>query len=138
MFLSDIDKIYLNLSFYFLSPLGRVCFDLLFVLLREYKLRSYTLNSVSYHFLQEQKEDVQHSIISDLQVCKIYVNVRCLPRSSQSRTNLWTLNLKQTLVLCVVKPFTYSIWNLENSFPLAHEHIIEDAVVPKFNIQVYW
>ncbi|XP_026684257.1 DNA polymerase delta catalytic subunit-like [Diaphorina citri] len=46
---------------------GRVCFDLLFVLLREYKLRSYTLNSVSYHFLQEQKEDVQHSIISDLQ-----------------------------------------------------------------------
>ncbi|KAG8236214.1 hypothetical protein J437_LFUL016218 [Ladona fulva] len=46
---------------------GRVAFDLLMVLLREYKLRSYTLNAVSYHFLQEQKEDVQHSIISDLQ-----------------------------------------------------------------------
>lgn len=46
---------------------GRVPFDLLFVLLRDYKLRSYTLNSVSYHFLQEQKEDVHHSIISDLQ-----------------------------------------------------------------------
>uniref|UniRef100_A0A6Q2XXJ0 DNA polymerase n=1 Tax=Esox lucius TaxID=8010 RepID=A0A6Q2XXJ0_ESOLU len=46
---------------------GRVQFDLLQVLLRDYKLRSYTLNAVSFHFLQEQKEDVQHSIITDLQ-----------------------------------------------------------------------
>lgn len=46
---------------------GRVPFDLLFVLLRDYKLRSYTLNAVSYHFLQSQKEDVHHSIITDLQ-----------------------------------------------------------------------
>ncbi|BES99407.1 DNA polymerase [Nesidiocoris tenuis] len=46
---------------------GRTSFDLLLVLLRDYKLRSYTLNAVSYHFLQEQKEDVHHSIISDLQ-----------------------------------------------------------------------
>ncbi|XP_060111444.1 DNA polymerase delta catalytic subunit [Heteronotia binoei] len=46
---------------------GRIQFDLLQVLLRDYKLRSYTLNAVSYHFLQEQKEDVQHSIITDLQ-----------------------------------------------------------------------
>jgi DNA polymerase delta subunit 1 len=46
---------------------GRVPFDLLFVLIRDYKLRSYTLNAVSYHFLLEQKEDVHHSIISDLQ-----------------------------------------------------------------------
>uniref|UniRef100_A0A1B0GNL4 DNA polymerase n=1 Tax=Phlebotomus papatasi TaxID=29031 RepID=A0A1B0GNL4_PHLPP len=46
---------------------GRVPFDLLHVLLRDYKLRSYSLNAVSYHFLQEQKEDVHHSIISDLQ-----------------------------------------------------------------------
>ncbi|KAG7270693.1 hypothetical protein CRUP_005360 [Coryphaenoides rupestris] len=45
---------------------GRVQFDLLQVLLRDYKLRSYTLNAVSFHFLQEQKEDVQHSIITDL------------------------------------------------------------------------
>lgn len=34
---------------------------------RDHKLRSYTLNAVSYHFLGEQKEDVQHSIITDLQ-----------------------------------------------------------------------
>lgn len=47
---------------------GITQFDLLHVLLRDYKLRSYTLNSVSFHFLQEQKEDVQHSIITDLQV----------------------------------------------------------------------
>ncbi|RXG74084.1 DNA polymerase delta catalytic subunit [Armadillidium vulgare] len=46
---------------------GRSQFDLLMVLLRDYKLRSYTLNAVSYHFLQEQKEDVHHSIITDLQ-----------------------------------------------------------------------
>lgn len=46
---------------------GRVPFDLLLALVRDYKLRSYTLNAVSYHFLQEQKEDVHHSIISDLQ-----------------------------------------------------------------------
>ena len=46
---------------------GRVIFDLLLVLIRDYKLRSYTLNAVSYQFLQEQKEDVHHSIISDLQ-----------------------------------------------------------------------
>ncbi|XP_064360612.1 DNA polymerase delta catalytic subunit, partial [Dromaius novaehollandiae] len=49
------------------SMAGRVQFDLLQVLLRDYKLRSYTLNAVSFHFLQEQKEDVQHSIITDLQ-----------------------------------------------------------------------
>ncbi|XP_071104876.1 DNA polymerase delta catalytic subunit-like [Haliotis cracherodii] len=46
---------------------GRTQFDLLQILLRDYKLRSYTLNAVSFHFLQEQKEDVQHSIITDLQ-----------------------------------------------------------------------
>ena len=47
---------------------GRIIFDVLQVVLRDYKLRSYTLNSVSYHFLNEQKEDVEHTIITDLQV----------------------------------------------------------------------
>ncbi|VDP06970.1 unnamed protein product, partial [Soboliphyme baturini] len=46
---------------------GRVQFDLLQVLFRDFKLRSYTLNAVSFHFLQEQKEDVHFSIITDLQ-----------------------------------------------------------------------
>ena len=38
------------------------------ILFRDMKLRSYSLNSVSYHFLKEQKEDVPHNIITDLQV----------------------------------------------------------------------
>lgn len=33
---------------------------------RDYKLRSYSLNSVCAHFLGEQKEDVPHNIITDL------------------------------------------------------------------------
>mmetsp|Transcript_20463 Transcript_20463/g.31182 ORF Transcript_20463/g.31182 Transcript_20463/m.31182 type:complete len:252 (+) Transcript_20463:41-796(+) len=37
------------------------------VIIRDHKLKSYSLNSVSYHFLKEQKEDVPHKIISDLQ-----------------------------------------------------------------------
>ncbi|KAK9476875.1 DNA polymerase family B-domain-containing protein [Lipomyces japonicus] len=46
---------------------GRLQFDMLQLIQRDYKLRSYTLNSVSAHFLNEQKEDVHHSIITDLQ-----------------------------------------------------------------------
>ncbi|XP_076816979.1 DNA polymerase delta catalytic subunit-like isoform X1 [Clavelina lepadiformis] len=46
---------------------GRVQFDVFVALLREKKLRSYTLNAVSFHFLGEQKEDVHHSIITELQ-----------------------------------------------------------------------
>ncbi|KAK9455035.1 DNA polymerase family B-domain-containing protein [Dipodascopsis uninucleata] len=46
---------------------GRLQFDLLQLIQRDFKLRSYTLNSVSAHFLNEQKEDVHHSIITDLQ-----------------------------------------------------------------------
>ncbi|KAI9090938.1 DNA polymerase family B-domain-containing protein [Phlyctochytrium arcticum] len=46
---------------------GRLQMDVLQVMQREYKLRSYTLNSVCAHFLGEQKEDVHHSIITDLQ-----------------------------------------------------------------------
>lgn len=45
---------------------GRLQLDLLQFVQREYKLRSYTLNAVSANFLGEQKEDVHHSIISDL------------------------------------------------------------------------
>jgi len=47
---------------------GRVQFDVLKAVQRDYKLRSYTLNAVSAHFLGEQKEDVHHSIITDLQM----------------------------------------------------------------------
>lgn len=46
---------------------GRVQFDLLTAVMRDHKLSSYSLNAVSAHFLGEQKEDVHHSIITDLQ-----------------------------------------------------------------------
>ncbi|ORY50267.1 DNA polymerase delta catalytic subunit [Rhizoclosmatium globosum] len=46
---------------------GRLQVDVLQIMQRDHKLRSYTLNSVSAHFLGEQKEDVHHSIIADLQ-----------------------------------------------------------------------
>jgi DNA polymerase delta subunit 1 len=46
---------------------GRIQFDLLQYIVREHKLRSYSLNSVSAKFLGEQKEDVHHTIISELQ-----------------------------------------------------------------------
>lgn len=49
------------------STHGRVVFDMLQLITREYRLRSYSLNSVSAEFLSQQKEDVHHSIISDLQ-----------------------------------------------------------------------
>lgn len=46
---------------------GRLQLDMLTVIQRDHKLRSYTLNNVSAHFLGEQKEDVPHQIITDLQ-----------------------------------------------------------------------
>ncbi|KAF9649950.1 hypothetical protein BDM02DRAFT_3227677 [Thelephora ganbajun] len=46
---------------------GRLQLDLLHFMQREYKLRSYTLNSVCAQFLGEQKEEVHHSIITELQ-----------------------------------------------------------------------
>ncbi|KIM44857.1 hypothetical protein M413DRAFT_442827 [Hebeloma cylindrosporum] len=50
------------------TPLnGRLQLDVLQFMQREHKLRSYTLNSVCSEFLGEQKEDVHHSVITDLQ-----------------------------------------------------------------------
>ncbi|KAG5179249.1 hypothetical protein JKP88DRAFT_270411 [Tribonema minus] len=46
---------------------GRVMFDMLPYFFRNHKLSSYSLNSVSAEFLGQQKDDVHHSIISDLQ-----------------------------------------------------------------------
>ena len=46
---------------------GRVIFDMLPYMQRNHKLSSYTLNSVCAEYLGQQKEDVHHSIISDLQ-----------------------------------------------------------------------
>jgi DNA polymerase delta subunit 1 len=45
---------------------GRVQFDMINVIQKEYKLRSYSLNSVSAEFLGDQKEDVHYSQIGEL------------------------------------------------------------------------
>jgi DNA polymerase delta subunit 1 len=45
---------------------GRFFFDLLIAIKIEHKLRSYTLNAVSAHFLGDQKEDLHHSLITPL------------------------------------------------------------------------
>ncbi|KIX08561.1 uncharacterized protein Z518_03217 [Rhinocladiella mackenziei CBS 650.93] len=45
---------------------GRIQLDLLQLVQRDHHLRSYTLNSVCAHFLGEQKEDVHHTMITEL------------------------------------------------------------------------
>ncbi|EER42060.1 DNA polymerase delta catalytic subunit [Histoplasma capsulatum H143] len=45
---------------------GRIQLDLLQLVQRDYQLRSYTLNSVCAQFLGEQKEDVHHTMITEL------------------------------------------------------------------------
>ena len=45
---------------------GRLQLDLLQLIQRDHQLRSYTLNSVCSHFLGEQKEDVHHTMITEL------------------------------------------------------------------------
>lgn len=46
---------------------GRLIIDMMLVIRREFKLRSYSLNSVSIYFLKEQKEDVPYSQMGNLQ-----------------------------------------------------------------------
>lgn len=45
---------------------GRLQLDLLQLIQRDHQLRSYTLNSVCSEFLGEQKEDVHHTMITEL------------------------------------------------------------------------
>ena len=45
---------------------GRLQLDLLQLVQRDHQLRSYTLNAVCSHFLGEQKEDVHHTMITEL------------------------------------------------------------------------
>ena len=59
---------------------GRVQFDVMWAIIRDHKLSSYSLNAVSAHFLGEQKEDVHHSIISDLQHGNASVGKPPLPK----------------------------------------------------------
>ncbi|KAG0418860.1 DNA polymerase delta catalytic subunit, partial [Dictyocoela roeselum] len=45
---------------------GRLIFDMIQIIRRDFKLHSYTLNSVSVHFLNEQKEDLPYYFIEGL------------------------------------------------------------------------
>eukprot|EP01126_Amoeba_proteus_P066050 TRINITY_DN9493_c0_g3_i7.p1 TRINITY_DN9493_c0_g3~~TRINITY_DN9493_c0_g3_i7.p1 ORF type:complete len:566 (-),score=104.93 TRINITY_DN9493_c0_g3_i7:1403-3100(-) len=45
---------------------GRILFDVYQIVQKDHKLSSYTLNNVSTHFLNQQKEDVHHTMISKL------------------------------------------------------------------------
>lgn len=56
-----------SLEFNDITIEGRIIFDIFHVLKRDFKLRSYSLNSVSMHFLKEQKEAVSYSSIHSLQ-----------------------------------------------------------------------
>ncbi|GAB0493770.1 hypothetical protein MMPV_005055 [Pyropia vietnamensis] len=55
---------------------GRVMMDMLQVMTRDYKLRSYSLNSVAAAYIGEQKEDVHYSIITQLQAGDAYTRRR--------------------------------------------------------------
>jgi DNA polymerase elongation subunit (family B) len=55
-----------NLDWVFFTP-GVVLWDMEKWVKREFKLRNYKLNTVSVEFLKEEKEDVHHSVISELQ-----------------------------------------------------------------------
>ncbi|KAK2962524.1 putative DNA polymerase delta catalytic subunit [Blattamonas nauphoetae] len=66
---------------------GRVMIDMLTVMQNEHRMSSYSLNSVSQHFLGSQKEDVHWSIISDLQ-----------EKDAESRQRLAVYCLKDALL----------------------------------------
>ncbi|KAH7826734.1 DNA polymerase delta catalytic subunit [Monocercomonoides exilis] len=66
---------------------GRVMIDMLTVMQNDYRLSSYSLNSVSQKFLGEQKEDVHWTIIGDL-----------FEKDAESRQRLAVYCLKDSLL----------------------------------------
>jgi DNA polymerase elongation subunit (family B) len=56
-----------NRQGYVVEAAGRVGYDMMPFIQDNYKLSSYTLNSVAAHFLGDQKEDLHHSMIAVLQ-----------------------------------------------------------------------
>jgi len=66
---------------------GRVQMDLLPIIRRDHKLRSYSLNAVSFEFLKSQKEDVHYSDIAGLQ-----------EESDQTRRRLAVYCLKDSIL----------------------------------------
>lgn len=59
-------KSFKNRDFIDLKIEGRIILDMFIYIMKEHKLRSFSLNNVSFTFLGEQKEDVHHTMIYDL------------------------------------------------------------------------
>lgn len=59
-------KSFKNRDFVDMNIDGRIILDMYIYIMKEHKLRSFTLNNVSYSLLGEQKEDVHHTMIYDL------------------------------------------------------------------------
>lgn len=91
---------------------GRIQLDLLQYMQREQKLRSYTLNAVCAHFLGEQKEDVHHSVITELQngtpESRRRLAVYCLKVRLHDQCKTYTYNSgTRSLSGCLSSPKTY-------------------------------
>ena len=79
---------------------GRIQFDCLDVIRREYKLRSYTLNSVCAHFLNQQKEDVTpHST----------ARIACVRHAAVSASPAACVSPTVALLCCAVLPVGASL-----------------------------
>jgi hypothetical protein len=121
---------------------GRLQLDVLQFMQREHKLRSYSLNSVCAQFLGEQKEDVHHSVITDLQngtpesrrrlavyclkVSKISSRLTKVPSHRLCRTSrmhicrrdYWTNScVSSTISKCLASPGSRSITCLPEGSP---------------------
>jgi DNA polymerase delta subunit 1 len=60
-------RAYGRLESFHTNILGRINFDLYVAFQRDQKLRSYTLNAVSEHFLGDKKEEVHHPLVWGMQ-----------------------------------------------------------------------
>jgi DNA polymerase delta subunit 1 len=76
---------------------GRFLLDMMKVIIQDHKLRSYSLNSVSAHFLGDQKEDIHYSKIPELQ--RGDADSRCRLATYCIKDSLLPLRLLQHLMV---------------------------------------
>ena len=108
---------------------GRLQLDIFQVMQRDYKLRSYSLNAVCAQFLGEQKEDVHHSVITELQngtdESRRRLAVYCLKVRSKGRNAIGTHLFAARTRICPIASWTsyYASstipkWHVSQAFPL--------------------
>ena len=125
---------------------GRVMVDMIQYMYRNHKLSSYSLNAVSAEFLNSQKEDVHHSIITDLQrgsnddrrrLAVYCLKDAFLPLSLMNKLLVLVNYIEMARVTGVPLPFLFSrgqqIKVLSMLYRKAREH---DMVIPVFQRQV--